>query len=229
VKRSAFTPNLESAPILPSSPIARLTPLPASAGRFPFLTVLAAELKLLLKGQRWWWYLAAVGIVFACLVSPAETTRQFLLPYAWVWPVLVWSSMGSREARHNVQQLMFSSAFPLWRQLPAQWIAGFLVTLAFGSGAALRFMMDGESAGLAAFLSAALFIPALALALGVWTNSSKPFEIIYVTLWYLGPLNRTPGLDFIGANSAGYLEFYIPLSTALIIFAFFGRARQLRS
>jgi hypothetical protein len=143
--------------------------------------------------------------------------------------VLIWSAIGNREARHNVQQLTFSSALPLWRQLPAQWIAGFLITLVMGSGAALRFVISGHTPGLLAFLSAALFIPSLALALGVWSGSSKPFEIIYVTLWYLGPLNKVPGLDFIGANSAGSPGFYIPLSMMLIALAFLGRARQLRN
>lgn len=193
------------------------------------MTVLSVELKLLFKGQRWWWYMAAVGLIIACLVSPAETTREFILPYAWVWPVLIWSSMGSRETHHNVQQFAFSSASPLWRQLPAQWIAGFILTLLMGSGAALRFAMDGDTAGLIAFLSAALFIPSLALAIGVWSSSSKPFEIVYITLWYLGPLNRTPRLDFIGANSAGYPELYIPLAMALIALAVLGRAKQLRN
>ena len=225
-----FDPTQDkSAPVLQASPAVYLTSLSHAANRFSFIIVLTAELKLLLKGQPWWWYIAAAGAVLACLVSPADTTRQFILPYAWVWPVLIWSSMGSREARHNVQQFTFSSASPLWRQLPAQWIAGFLVTLVIGSGAALRFTLGGDSTGLIAFLSAALFIPSLALALGVWTYSSKPFEIVYVTLWYLGPLNKVPGLDFIGANSAGYPGFYLPFSIALIAFAFFGRARQLRN
>jgi hypothetical protein len=210
-------------------PAVHLTPLPRTAGRFRFINVVAVELKLLLKGQPWWWYISAVGFMIACLVSPAETTRQFILPYALVWPVLIWSSIGSREMRYNVQQFAFSSASPLWRQLPAQWIAGFILTLVTGSGAALRFAIDGDSGGLVAFLSAVLFIPSLALSLGVWSNSSKPFEILYITLWYLGPLNKTPGLDFIGANSAGYPEFYLPLSATLIAFAFFGRARQLRN
>jgi hypothetical protein len=206
-----------------------LTPLNGRANRFRFITVLAAELKLLLKGQPWWWYLVAAGAIIAPLASSLEATRQFILPYAWVWPVLVWSSMGNREERHNVQQFTFSSASPLWRQLPAEWIAGVFVTLMMGSGAALRFLISGESTGLIAFFSASLFIPSLALALGVWGSSSKPFEIIYVTLWYLGPLNKVPGLDFIGANSAGYPQFYIPLSCALIALAFLGRARQLRT
>jgi hypothetical protein len=224
---SLLTPQPVAA--LQALPAIRLTPLPRATHRFSFITVLRAELKLLLKGQSWWWYLAALGLIVACLVSPAKTMRQFILPYAWVWPVLIWSSMGSRETHHNVQQFAFSSASPLWRQLPAQWLAGFLLTLVMGSGAALRLTIDGDAGGLLAFLSAALFIPSLALALGVWSNSSKPFEILYITLWYLGPLNNTPGLDFIGANSDGYPEFYIPLSAALIAFAFLGRARQLRN
>lgn len=227
IKSTASLSTPEPISTLQALPAMHLTPLRA-ANQFRFITVLTAELKLLLKGQPWWWYLAAVGFIIACLVSPAETTRQFILPYAWAWPVLIWSSMGSRETRHNVQQFAFSSASPLWRQLPAQWIAGFIVTLLIGSGAALRFLLDSDSSGLIAFVSAALFIPSLALALGVWSNSSKPFEILYITLWYLGPLNNTPGLDFIGANSDGYPEFYLLLSIALIAFAFFGRARQLR-
>jgi hypothetical protein len=216
-------------PNAPVQAVIHLTALDIAANRFSFITVLAAEMKLLLKGQPWWWYIVALGAIVAPLIGSIEATRQFILPYAWVWPVLIWSSMGNREARHNVQQFTFSSASPLWRQLPAQWIAGFVVTLVMGIGAASRIAFSGNSTGLVAFLSAAFFIPSLALALGVWSHSSKPFEIVYVTLWYLGPLNRVPGLDFIGANSAGYPEFYIPLSLALIAFAFFGRARQLRT
>jgi hypothetical protein len=128
-----------------------------------------------------------------------------------------------------MQQIAFSSASPLWRQLPAQWLAGLIVILIMGSGAALRFLIGGDTVVLLAFLSGALFIPSLALALGVWSGSSKPFEIVYVSLWYLGPLNKVPGLDFIGAQTNGRPEFFIPLSMALIAFAFWGRARQLQN
>jgi hypothetical protein len=228
-KSTASPSTIEPVSAPQELPAVHLTSLPRAANRFSFVTVLTAELKLLLKGQHWWWYIGAAGAIIACLIAPVETARQFILPYAWVWPVLIWSSIGSREIRHNVQQFTFASASPLLRQLPAQWIAGFIVTLVMGSGAALRFAIRGDTTGLIAFLSAALFIPSLALALGVWGNSSKPFEILYVTLWYLGPLNKVPGLDFIGANSAGYPAFYLPLSMALIAFAFFGRARQLRN
>jgi hypothetical protein len=210
-------------------PAVQLTPLNRSANQFRFARVLLAECKLMLKGQFWWWYLGAAGLILASLVNPVELTRQYLLPLAWIWPILLISSVGNREARFNMQQIAFSSASPLWRQLPAQWLAGFIVVLIMGSGAVLKLIIGGDLVGLLAFLSGAVFIPSLALALGVWSGSSKPFEIVYVSLWYLGPLNKVPGLDFIGAQTNGRPEFFIPLSLALIAFAFLGRARQLRN
>jgi hypothetical protein len=223
----------DSAPVpasaLQAIPAPQLTPLNRAANRFSFVNVLFAELKLLVKGQRWWWYIAAAGLIIACFANPSATTREIVLPFAWIWPILIWSAIGNREVHNNVQQLTFSSASPLMRQLPAQWIAGFIVTLIMASGAALRFTIDGDTVGLLALFSAAFFIPSLALASGVWSGTSKLFEILYMVIWYLGPLNKVPGLDFIGSHSNGYPQFFIPFSVALIAFAIFGRARQLRN
>lgn len=222
----------DSAPVpvstSPALPAPRLTPLNAAANGFSFSRVLVAELKLLLKGQRWWWYIAAAGLIIACFANPSATTRETILPFAWIWPILIWSAIGNREIHNNVQQLTFSSASPLWRQLPAQWVAGFIVTLIMAGGATLRFVMDGDMDGLLALLSGAFFIPSLALATGVWSGTSKLFEILYMVIWYLGPLNKVPGLDFIGSHSNGYPNFFIPFSAALIAFAMYGRMRQMK-
>ena len=42
-------------------------------------------------------------------------------------------------------------------------------------------------------------------------------------------LNKIDALDYLGANSDGNIGFFIPLSIALVIAAFVGRARQLRN
>lgn len=214
----------------------RLTPLTSSplgnttANRFSFFHVLLAELKLLLKGQRWWWYAIAAGFIIACFFGDPKTTRQILLPIAWVWPVLIWSSLGNREIHNNLQQMTLSSASPLWRQIPAQWLAGFIVTLLMAGGALVRVGMDGDSTALLAVISGAVFIPSLALASGVWSGTSKFFEILYMAVWYIGPLNHAvPELDYIGTTGNGYPEFFVPLSIALILAAFIGRARQLQN
>jgi hypothetical protein len=206
-----------------------LTPLNKAANRFSFFTVLTAEFKLLLKGQRWWWYAVTAGVIIACAASPSVSTREIILPIAWVWPILIWSAMGSREIHNNVQQLVFSSALPLWRQLPAQWLAGLIVTLIMASGAVLRLAIDGDTIGLTALLSGMLFIPSLALASGVWSGTSRLFEILYITAWYLGPLNKVTELDFIGSHSNGSPQLFIPFSITLIAFAILGRSRQLRN
>ena len=228
-KRNA-SDSAEPVPALQASaPAVSLTPLNRAANRFSFFNVLLAELKLLVKGQRWWWYAGAAGLIIASIASPTEVVHQFILPLAWAWHILLLSPIGNRETRDNVQQMAFSSASPMWRQLPAQWLAGFIVTFVMGLGALLNFIIHADSLGLFALLSGALFIPSLALALGVWSGTSKPFEIVYLTLWYLGPLNNVPNLDFIGARSDGHPQIFIPFSLALIAFAFFGRARQLRN
>ena len=206
-----------------------LTPLNKAANRFSFFTVLIAELKLLLKGQRWWWYAIMGGIIVACFVNPIGITREIVLPIAWVWPILIWSAIGNREIHNNVQQMAFSSASPLLRQLPAQWLAGFIVTLLVSIGAIIRFTVNGDSVGLLALLSGAFFIPSLALACGVWSGTSKLFEILYMLIWYLGPMNKLTALDYIGSHGNGRPEFFIPFSIVLIVMAFIGRARQIRT
>ncbi len=225
------TTKPDPSPVITSQalPTVHLTPLNKAANRFSFFNVLMAEIKLLLKGQRWWWYVVMAGIIIACLVIPSAAVREFALPIAWVWPILIWSAIGNREIHNNVQQMTFSSASPLLRQLPAQWLAGFIVTLLVSIGAIIRLTVDGDTAGLLALLSGAFFIPSLALASGVWSGTSKLFEILYMLIWYLGPLNKIMALDYIGSHGNGRPEFFIPFSIVLIVLAFIGRARQIRT
>ena len=221
-------PQVVSTPQALSQPV-HLTPLTTSLNSFVFIRVLVSELKLLVKGLRWWWYAVAGGLFIASLTSPTEVVRAFILPVAWVWPILIWSGLGNREIYNNTSQMVFSSAAPLMRQLPATWLAGFIVTALTGSGAALNMMVRGDTVGLLVWISGAIFIPSLALSLGIWSNSHKLFEVIYLTLWYFGPMNKVDAIDYLGANSSGNIGFFIPLSIALIVAAFIGRARQLQN
>jgi hypothetical protein len=107
-----------------------------------------------------------------------------------------------------------------------------LVAALTGLGAAVRLALAGQSAGVLAWAAGVLFIPSLALALGVWSGTSKFFEGLYTALWYVGPLNRAPGFDFTGSangSQAGrYALIYLGVGAILVAAAFFRRARQLR-
>lgn len=187
-------------------------------------SLVIAELRIMLKGKRWWWYVVAAGLSLACLVSPLESARGGVLIAAWIWPILVWSSMGARERRYETEALIFASARTLPRQFPAVWIAGVVVALLTGGGVGIRLLLHGDMPGLASFLAGAFFIPSLALALGVWSGSSKPFEAIYTAWWYVGPAHHTPGFDFMGVGAASSQPIVFAIAAVTLVgVAYWGR------
>jgi hypothetical protein len=210
----------------------RLHPLPAGARRFHFLALLRAETRLLIQGQPWWWWTVALGLLIAGLAAPIDAVRQGILPVAWIWPLLLWSSLGNREARYGTTGLVFSAAHPLGRQLTAAWGTGVLLALATGGGAGLRLVLAGNWPAAGAWAIGALFIPTLALALGVWSGTGKLFEVAYLILWYLGPMQHVPGLDFLGslpaAVKSGTPVIFLVATGLLGLAAVAGRKRQLQ-
>jgi hypothetical protein len=210
-----------------------LTPLANRQSHFRFGAILLAELRLMLKGQKWWWYAVVAGFIVACAATPSASGRGMLLACAWFWPVLIWSKMGVRETRDQTSQLIFSAPHPIARQLPAVWLAGLGLALLTGSGFGGRLLFTGNWRGLLAWLIGALFIPTLALTLGVWSGSSKLFEIVYTLLWYVGPMHATLQLDFMGSapgiESTRVPAFYLACAAAMAAIAILGRKRQLQT
>lgn len=206
--------------------LANLAATRESGWLLSFWRMVRAELHLMLKGTRWWWYAVAGGLIVAGLLVPVEVAREMLLPLAWIWPVALWSPLGSREARHNTGGLVFSSALPL-RQLMASWTAGWVIALIAGCGVAVRLVMAADWQALLAWGAAAALIPSLALALGVWSGTNKAFEGIYPILWYLGPWNKISYLDFMSTTEptmAGGMPIYCALfASSLLALSIVGR------
>jgi hypothetical protein len=214
-------------------PPAALTSLVAPARRGRFLGLFAAELKLMLKGQSLLWIAAALGLNLACLLNPSDIVQRYLLMVVWVWPLLVWSPMGVRERRYNTGQMVFSVPRPALRQLPAIWLAGVVVAVVAGSGAWLHLALVGETTSLLAWFVGALFVPALALALGVWVGNSRAFEAVYLFWWYIGLIEGVPAFDYAGATAEGLAKgmpfVYLGITAGLVVLALFGRWRQIPS
>ncbi len=205
-----------------------LTPLARTFARWRFPKVVASELRLMLKGQRWWWYAVAACLLVGELASPPSAARQGVLLAAWIWPILIWSQMGCREARSAIGPLLFSSERALTRQLPALWTAGVAVAAITGGGVGLRLLLSLDWSGLGAWISAAIFIPSLALALGTWSGSSIPFEALYTVWWYIGPGHQMPGFDFIGTTAPSSRPAEYAFATiALLAFSYWGRRTRL--
>jgi hypothetical protein len=208
-------------------PPAHLTPLPAGRPHFRFDRLFMAELKLFLKGQRWWWYTIAIGLVIAQLLSGLEATR-ILLILAWIWPVLILGGLGWRESHFDTRQIVFSAPRPLLNQLPATWLSAFVVIALAGSGALVRFLLAGETVSVLGWITATIFIPSLAFFLGTLTGSSKAFEALYL-LWMYLLTQKMSMFDFAGLTPQSPWFLYALLSLVLIALAAFTRQRQLRS
>ena len=225
-KESAAPASVPDAAAAQGSVPAHLTPLLHTTRSSPFLRLVMSELRLMLKGQRWWWYAVAAGLLIGQLVSPDRGTRSGFLIAAWIWPVLLWSQMGCREARHATQALLFSSERSLSRQLPALWTAGIALSVLTGGGVAIRLALASDWHSLAAWIAGAVFIPSLALALGTWTGSSKAFEAIYTIWWYTGPAHQIPGLDFMGTTPASSSPAVYAVAAAILLAAAYAKRRQ---
>jgi len=209
---------------------ATLTRLTSTARRAQFLPMLMAEWKLIVRGLRWWW-IGPLGLSIAALTAPLAGVKAIVLPLAWFWPVLRWSRLGTREAVYNTGPLFFSSPHPLSRQLTATWLAGVMLSVLTGFAVALRFALAGDSHALLAWCVGAAFVPALAIALGVWTGSGKAFEAIYTGLCYAVIQSAAP-LDFMGAVESAPRSnplLFAILTAVLLATALAGRQRRLQN
>ena len=210
-------------------PLERLT---ERAERSRFGGLVLAELRIMLKGVTRWWTLVALGLVALGLFVPLTGVRGFVAPFAMIWPLLFWSPMGTRELRYRTDALLFSTPRPVVRLLAAQWLAGVAVAGAVAAGCLAHLVVIAEWSSVAALAAGVVFVPSLALALGTWTGSAKTFEVLYLLLWYAGPMNRIAVIDFVGSTQPGAgpaapLTF-AAAAAVLLALAVLGRRRQVR-
>jgi hypothetical protein len=163
------------------------------------LRLYRAELALLLNGQSLYWSLGAVAVAIAGATLPLQNAITYVLPIAMIWPIERWSALGCREQRWHVADFLGCVPRPVVRATFAQWAAAVAVGAALCAGFLFRLAAAGNWFEVAACLAALGAIAAAAIACGVITGSPRLFEGVYLVLWYLGPVNHLPDLDFVNA------------------------------
>jgi len=206
-----------------NSPI-QLTPLTNKRSAFRFGAVLVAEIKLLLKGQPWWWFAGAIGIIIYGAVTPF-TQSQPILVYAFIWPILVWSALGMRQQKYGTTALVWTTYRSLWRQLPAAWLAGATVSLFITGGFMLQLLITGQWLLLLGVLTGAFFVPALAIALGTVSGTSRLFEMVYLIWWYvfINSGSELSRLHFVPMNTPQTIPLYLGGTIFLLAMAMLSR------
>ena len=205
---------------------------PATRGH-GILPLLRAEMAIQLRGRSRWWWLVAIGLTVTSGFVPAGPARGFVHGLAWIWPLFLWSLMGARERLHGTSDILFSAPRPLARQLVGMWLVGVAIAGVAALGVPARALLEGNRAAAWAWLGGACFVPSLALACGVWSGSGRLFEVLYLLLWYVGPINQAPPLDYGGFTAAGLADG-VPFGFALagvvlLALAIAGRRRQIHA
>ncbi|WP_166350974.1 ABC transporter permease [Phytoactinopolyspora limicola] len=173
------------------------------------------EIRVLVQGVSWWWWTGAALLLLAGLSAPLDGVTRVMLPLAWVWPMLIWSRLGTQSHEHGVGRLL--GAYPaVRRRVAAEWSAGFTLTAVVGSGPLLRLVAAAEWAGVAAWVGGALFIPSLALALGALSRTHRLFQAIYLPLWYT-VANGLAVFDYMGALRAGSDSAHVQVAMTFLV------------
>ncbi|WP_432146942.1 ABC transporter permease [Streptomyces sp. bgisy084] len=160
--------------------------------------LLVGEVRVLVQGVPLWWWAGVLTLTAVSqMVTPATGVTRILLPLAWIWPVLIWSRLGTQRHEHGVEAIL--GAYPAARRrVLAEWGAGLLLTAVAGIGPALRMLTGSDGPGLLHWFLGALFIPSFALVLGMLSRTHRLFQAAYLPLWY-GTVNGITPLDFMGA------------------------------
>lgn len=187
-----------------------------------FGAIVLAELRLLLRGLSFWWYAVAAGLFVFQLFADAKA-QSIAVGLAWIWPMLAWSQLGTREAVCDTEQFIYPTLHPIRRQFLAQWLAGVLLALAAAGGALVHYAAVGNAVGIEGILAGAIFVPTLAIACGALSGTTRLFEIVYLVLWYIGPMNRTT-FDF---TQGAYASGFILVSITLLVIALGARKVRL--
>ncbi|GAB2920372.1 hypothetical protein GCM10027280_04370 [Micromonospora polyrhachis] len=199
-----------TAPVPPglvaASPGTAVPRRPAAYGGLPrgevrrgatFGRLCAGELRILARGGSRWWWLGVAALTVVSLLVPVTVAATPLLLLVWVWPILVWSRLGTQRHENGVAPLL--GAYPLaHRRFLAEWAAGVGFTALVGLGPVLRLAMAADWPGVAAWAGGAVFIPSLALVLGLVSRTSRFFQAIYLPLWFL-LVNGVAAVDYLGA------------------------------
>lgn len=198
-----------------------------------FSRMIRQEFLLLFKGWSPYFYLLFFGLVAAQLSFGVDTIRQMLLPASFLVCVLCLSPMGQREIKENAHQLIFYCPSPIKMQLPASLVAATLLLILATSGALIKFLLAGEWLSIGLLLLGCFFVSTFALLCGSLSRTSRTFEIMFTVLWYIGPLQRNPNLDFIGINPEANIEVGSPVYFAItalmfILLSLWSKKKQLR-
>ena len=175
--------------------------------------VLAAELKLVLRQRRLWWWLALIVLAIVQCVGSREALGVAVIG-AWLINVDVFARAILRERDTGTGPLVFTAARAQRRLLAARVGVALLLACVAILPALVHVVFIDITAALA-LLATAASVAIAGLALGVLCRNPRPFELLLVALAYVGVQGEGPLAAVMRSNSV--LNLHVLLLPLLIV------------
>ncbi len=177
---------------------------------FSFTRLMRLELKLLLKGRSVYWFLGLIVLNIIQIFIEQQLLISVFLPISWLWCVLVISQLGQLEKQTNTQEIMTYSKQSSTSQSLASYSAAWILLALASIGSVFRFIVIAEWFLVVQLFVAISFTVSLAYFCGAVTGTKRMFEVLYPTLWYIGPIQAALYIDFFGVNSQASWQANMP-------------------
>ncbi|MCE9687098.1 hypothetical protein LZP73_12945 [Shewanella sp. AS16] len=161
--------------------------------------VLRAELELLFAGLSSSLSLILLSLSLAALILPLAAVQTVLLPLLALLPILTLSRFSVRDVFYGTRELIESNCSKL-TLARTRWLAAVLFLLICSCGLLLRFIFERDLLAVLHLLAFILLLPSMSMLLAGCFHWRKGFELLYLLLWVVGPINKTGELDFIGVT-----------------------------
>ena len=165
-----------------------------------FLNLTRQEFLLLTGNKSSYLWMAIFGLWIAQWFVSITITLSAILPALLLLGALVISSLGQREKNHGTQDFLINAPLLIKVQYPAMVLAGVMFLSLITLPSIIILLVSGQLYAAGLLLAGYFCIVNAAILLGTLSHSNKAFEIIFVIVWYMGPLSHFTYLDFIGVD-----------------------------
>jgi hypothetical protein len=207
----------------------KLSELPPITPSYRIMPFIKTELLMLIrKGPRWLWIINFAGMI-ALVFAPLTVTHQIILPILWFLQVGRWSDLATKEKTNRIHYFTYASYKPLTRLLPAQILAGIILSLVLASPLLVRYLAEMQFLPILSIIMGGVFIVLFSVTLGLLSGGKKLFEILFFIFTYAN-IERIPFTDYFGGinHSAKYLAVITLLIAFLTLINFMLRKSEIR-
>jgi phage-related holin len=151
---------------------------------FPAGLLFAAELKLMLRPRRFWWWLALLALAVVQLVGSLQALAIACMG-TWIVSTDLFARAVLRERENGTGALVFSAAGAQQRMLAIRTSVALSLAVIPVLPALIRLSVSAPTMALA-LLMTATSVALAGLAIGVVCRNPRPFELLLVALAYAG-------------------------------------------